>query len=214
MDISDLSPSMDEIDELESTDTPPPDEDPKQEITAITDFLPPDYRPIQVNLEGDIESMIEDWSEQEVKAGRRLVCFEREQEAHIVRLRFHAQPPNTLLTRDKEPIISCIKWPDERHGYFVTSFDILKLSEFILNRSMGTELKNRARRNMAYINCETLPKVKSEVERQLTPLEEAFTHVMHFEDPKPRSIEKSIKIYDWSYLMKCINKILSRWVSE
>ncbi|PVG02384.1 hypothetical protein CPB86DRAFT_697244, partial [Serendipita vermifera] len=157
--------------------------------------------------------MAKDWSNYETKAGRRLVRFEREQDGHVVSLCFYVQSPSALEPKDRDATISCIKWPDGRDGYFVTSFDILKLSEFILNRSMGTELKNRARRNMAYIGCQTLPKVHPEVDRDLSLLEETFMRVMRFDDPKPRSIEKSIKAYDWNNLFRCIYKILGRWVS-
>jgi hypothetical protein len=36
---------------------------------------------------------------------------------------------------------------------------------------------------------------------------------MDFPDPKPRNIEKDVKVFDWSLLPQALGKIISKYVS-
>jgi hypothetical protein len=187
------------------------DDDLLGEYHGVPDALPSGYKRIELIINGDLGSMTENWTAEEQKVGRRLVRFERHRFGSVVELTFKMQPSKFLSEGEMmADIISCVEWPQDRGGYFVTSFDILKLVDYILEISMNTEVKNRARRNMASVASQTLAKVGMELE---PADEDAFTMVMGFDDPKPRSIEKSIKVYDWYDLTDCLSKILSRFVS-
>lgn len=189
-----------------------PDAEPwDKEFLGLSERLPTGYKRMELVILSDFGSTLESWSKKEKAIGRRLVRFERRQAGPVVRLTFETQPPQESY-EDTERIISCISWPQGRVGYFLTSFDVLKLAEYILGTSMNTEVKNRARRNMAAVASKTLAKGDYELDTSLDADNEAFLKVMSFDDPKPRSIEKSIKIYDWFDLKHCLEKILSRFV--
>jgi hypothetical protein len=173
-----------------------------------SEHLPPDYHRLCLRVVGELDEIMDDWKALEKKAGRRLVRFWREQSGSLVNLSFAAQPPLDPYNEKSQMVISCIRLPD-REGLWVTSFDIVRLAEYILHLPLNTDMKNRARRNMASVECKTLLRVVAHEHSKL----EGFTVVMQFEDPKPRSIEKSIKIYKWDVLQTCLSKILQRFVS-
>ncbi len=192
------------IDELEDC----PSEVPINEgLLSAKEAIPPDYERLSFVIENDLDAATEEWSLKEETAGRRLVRFRRSVLGSNVRLTWETHPP-TYLCGPKEVVISCMKLP-ELGGHFVTSFDIVKLAEYILNLDLNTDMKNRARRNMASISCNTLEKISA---TEASPTND-FVAVMRFENPKPRSIEKSIKVYHWSLLPLCLTKILQRFVS-
>jgi hypothetical protein len=173
-----------------------------------SDDLPPDYERLCLSIEGDLDLMEKDWKPSEENAGRRLVRFSRKQLGSLVELSFATHAPCNPHREKLEVVISCISLPDHE-GLWVTSFDIVRLATYVLQIPLNTEMKNRARRNMASVDCKTLLRVIPN-EHSKT---EAFTTIMEFEDPKPRSIEKSIKIYKWNVLEMCLSKILQRFVS-
>jgi hypothetical protein len=173
-----------------------------------SDDLPPDYERLCLSVVGDLDLMVNGWKPSEEKAGRRLVRFSRKQFGSLVELCFASHLPGKLYHEKTEIVISCISLPDHE-GRWVTSFDIVKLAAYVLQIPLNTEMKNRARRNMASVECKTLLRVVAN-EHSKT---EAFTAIMQFDDPKPRSIEKSIKIYKWNVLKACLSKILQRFVS-
>lgn len=191
------------------------DDDPLgEEYRGVPDALPSGYKRMELIINGDLGSMADNWTAEEQKVGRRLVRFERHRFGSVVELTFKMQPLKSLSEGEMMPdIISCVEWPQDRRGHFVTSFDILKLVEYVLEISMNTEVKNRARRNMASIASQTLARAGMELDSADDLDEDVFTMVMGFDDPKPRSIEKSIKVYDWYDLADCLSRILSRFVS-
>jgi hypothetical protein len=157
--------------------------------------------------------IVDDWTPAEVAASRRLVRFDRHQEGHIVHLSFTPHLPEEPFDELSQVVVSCIKWPETNSDFFITSFDVLRLAEFILKLTMNTEMKNRVRRNMATVPYITLPKGKKPSSSHPDPRKDPYTLIMSFDTYQPRSIEKSIKIYDWEDLKNCLAKILQRFVS-
>ena len=150
--------------------------------------------------------MMEGWGGREYQNGRRLVCFVREQS--LSRVTINIQKHESCNGHEEKPyvVISCIQLPD-RDGFWVTSFDIVRLAEYILDIPLNTDMKNRARRNMASVDYTTLPRIARQAGKK-----DSFYTVMDFGEPKPRSIEKSLKVYKWNVLHVCLSKILYRFV--
>lgn len=176
------------------------------------DILFQDYQRIELRTR-DFSLATYGWTAAEIAAGRRLICFERSQNDTVVHLNFATHRLEQPYNDQSQLVISCIKWPDGHSGFFITSFDVLRLVEFILNLKMETEMKNRVRRNMASVPFITLPKGKKPSGSHPDPKKDPFTLIMSFDTHQPRSIEKSIKVYDWYDLKNCLAKILQRFVS-
>ncbi|KAI9229427.1 MAG: hypothetical protein DHS80DRAFT_13979 [Piptocephalis tieghemiana] len=120
-------------------------------------------------------------------------------------------PPNTLteaeLSTGRDPsipsaLISCIYWAD-RDDYFITSVDILLLMEFLSSSEFPFEEKSRTRRNLEAYRPIT-------VARRIPPTVPFFHLLMTYPEPRPRKIEKDIKIYRWADLPRAIPKIMAR----
>ena len=154
-----------------------------------------------------VNGMTEDWSDQEVQDGRRLVQFWGRQEGNTIVIQ-----QKVILQEEYEEgnlVVSCLWWPERKEHYF-TSVDAIALAEFLLETSFTVPAKNRARRNIAVLNPITLPKVKND--RARTVNEKMFVKVMGYPPPKPRTIEKNIKVYRWKDLTACLEKIIQKYV--
>ncbi|KAG8833651.1 hypothetical protein FRC17_010316 [Serendipita sp. 399] len=173
--------------------------------------IPPGFSQLEFTLDNDPRAATRKWTQAELNSGRRLVRFWRQQTGSLVRLSFSTHSDKESYEDQDSTVISCIRWPEEEKGFFVTSFDVVRLAEFALHLTMSTEMKNRARRNMAAVSSTTLPKVK-DISDNPSLLEATFFLVMGFENPRARSIEKSIKVFDWYNLSECLSRILQRFI--
>ncbi|KAJ7675068.1 hypothetical protein B0H17DRAFT_1207933 [Mycena rosella] len=100
-------------------------------------------------------------------------------------------------------VISCI-YREETEACYVTSVDIIYLLERLTNDEFPVEEKNRIRRNLEGLRPTTVSKHK--------PGSEAFfLRIMEFPDPKPRNIEKDLKVFDWTLLGQALDKIMSKY---
>jgi hypothetical protein len=106
------------------------------------------------------------------------------------------RPPNSVC-------ISCIYW-EERQECFVTSVDTIYLLEQLVAARFTVEEKNRIRRNLEGFRPLTVSKSKPESE-------DFFKVIMAFAAPKPRNIEKDIKVYYWKDLGSALKKIISKY---
>jgi hypothetical protein len=102
--------------------------------------------------------------------------------------------------------ISCIYW-EERAECFVTSVDTIFLLEQLVAARFTVEEKNRIRRNLEGFRPLTVSKGKQESE-------EFFKVIMAFPTPKPRNIEKDVKVFHWKDLASALKKIISKYVSR
>jgi hypothetical protein len=156
-----------------------------------------------LNLNGDLDSMAVGWSPQEKAAKRRLVQFTRSQTGSSILADFkpitpEERAPNSIC-------ISCIVW-DGKDECFVTSVDTIYLLESLVAVRFTVEEKNRIRRNLEGFRPLTVSKSKADSE-------DFFKVIMGFPAPKPRNIEKDVKVFPWKILSLALKKIIGKYVS-
>lgn len=155
-----------------------------------------------LKIEGDLDKMAENWTDEEWNAKRRLVHFRRSQSGSTITTSFNAVPPED---RPQHSIcISCIWW-EEKQDCFVTSVDTIYLLESLVAVRFTVEEKNRIRRNLEGFRPLTVSKAKADSE-------EFFKVIMGFPNPKPRNIEKDVKVFPWKILSHALKKIISKYV--
>ncbi|KAJ9137553.1 ACON-3 protein [Pleurostoma richardsiae] len=159
----------------------------------------------QLHINGDLDSMAQDWTQEEWDNRRRIVMFKRSQTGHKLTVSFRAVSVN-----DRPPggiYVSCIWWA-ERGECFVTSVDTIHLLEQLLMTAhqprFPVEEKNRIRRNLEGFKPLTVSKAKADTE-------EFFKVIMGFGNPKPRNIEKDVKVFPWKILGQALKKIISKY---
>lgn len=168
------------------------------------------YHPISLysskavlKINGKLDTMAENWTQEEWDNRRRIVLFRKTQQGSTLSASFRAvpvneRPPNTIC-------ISCIWWA-EKGECFVTSVDTIHLLEQLVaspNR-FSVEEKNRIRRNLEGFHPLTVSKAK-------TDSEEFFKIIMGFPNPKPRNIEKDVKVFPWKILEPALKKIIGKY---
>jgi hypothetical protein len=155
-----------------------------------------------LKIDGDLEKMAEGWSQDEWDAKRRLVQFRRSQSGSTITTLFEAVSPEE---RSPHSIcVSCILW-EEKQECFITSVDTIFLLESLVAVRFTVEEKNRIRRNLEGFRPLTVSKAKAESE-------EFFKVIMGFPNPKPRNIEKDVKVFPWKILAHALKKIISKYV--
>jgi hypothetical protein len=158
----------------------------------------------KLEINGDLDAMALNWSEEEWECKRRLVLFRRSQSGSTITTNFQPvaaddRPPNSVC-------ISCIYW-EEKNECFVTSVDTIYLLEQLVAARFTVEEKNRIRRNLEGFRPLTVSKGKADSE-------EFFKVIMAFPTPKPRNIEKDVKVFHWKDLASALKKIIGKYVSE
>ncbi|KAJ7714175.1 hypothetical protein DFH07DRAFT_863557 [Mycena maculata] len=148
-----------------------------------------------------LESLCTGWDDVELKAGRCLVRFQKIQDGRRVILSCESIKQEEY--RETDIVISCI-FREEAQTCYVTSVDIIYLLERLTNDDFPVEEKNRIRRNLEGLRPTTVSKHKpgSEV---------FFQRIMDFPDPKPRNIEKDLKVFEWTLLGQALEKIMSKY---
>lgn len=155
-----------------------------------------------LKLNGDLDSMATGWSKEERSTQRRLVQFTRSQTGSTIHADFK---PVTPEERTQHSIcISCILW-EGKEEYFVTSVDTIYLLESLVGVRFTVEEKNRIRRNLEGFRPLTVSKAKPDSE-------EFFKVIMGFPAPKPRNIEKDVKVFPWKILSLALKKIIGKYV--
>ena len=157
-----------------------------------------------LKIKGNLDSMADKWNADEWSSKRRLVQFWRSQSGSTIHTHFASvapenRPPNNIC-------ISCIWW-EERQECFVTSVDTIFLLESLVAVRFTVEEKNRIRRNLEGFRPMTVSKAKPDSE-------EFFKIIMGFPNPKPRNIEKDVKVFPWKILAHALKKIIGKYVSH
>ncbi|KAM0454192.1 hypothetical protein ACHAPV_008660 [Trichoderma viride] len=156
-----------------------------------------------LKINGNLNDMAAKWTEEEWSNRRRIVLFKKSQLQANLHVSFKAvpvneRPPNSIC-------ISCIWW-QEKSDCYVTSVDTIHLLEQLVaapNR-FSVEEKNRIRRNLEGFHPVTVSKAKADSE-------EFFKIIMAFPHPKPRNIEKDVKVFPWSTLEPALKKIIGKY---
>jgi len=156
-----------------------------------------------VDIVTPFDDMCSNWSDTELKNGRRLVQFRRVQDGR--KLIISCEPLAQDDFNQTSSVISCI-YRRELGIFYVTSVDVIYLLECITATDFPVEEKNRIRRNLEGLKPTTVSKHKPGFEK-------FFQRIMDFPDPKPRNIEKDLKVFEWSQLGAALDKILSKYVS-
>lgn len=154
-----------------------------------------------LKIDGDLESMACDWDNSEQLGGRRLVEFKRRQSGRTIHVSFK---PTDLAHRGLSTFcVSCIYWKDKGEAY-VTSVDTIHLLQCIIGIRFTVEEKNRIRRNLEGFHPLTVSKAKPDSG-------DFFNLVMGFPHPKPRNIEKDVKVFPWKKLGLALKKIIGKY---
>lgn len=156
-----------------------------------------------LKIEGDLNSMVEGWTEAEWDAKRRLVQFQRSQQGSVISTTFEPTTPADRLPNSI--CVSCIWW-EEKAECYVTSVDTIQLLESLVAVRFTVEEKNRIRRNLEGFRPATVSKTKADSE-------DFFKLIMGFPNPKPRNIEKDVKVFPWRILSTALKKIIGKYVS-
>ncbi|KAI1762679.1 hypothetical protein GGR53DRAFT_407122 [Hypoxylon sp. FL1150] len=156
-----------------------------------------------LKINGDLESMASGWTQEEWENRRRIVLFNKKQQGPTLSTSFK---PVTVNERPPQSIcISCIYWAEKDECY-VTSVDTISLLEQLVAAPgrFTVEEKNRIRRNLEGFRPLTVSKAKADSE-------EFFKVIMGFPSPKPRNIEKDVKVFPWKVLGSALKKIISKY---
>ncbi|KAK1826009.1 hypothetical protein QBC39DRAFT_34012 [Podospora conica] len=156
-----------------------------------------------LNINGNLNAMVEGWTPEEWENKRRLVLFSKKQNGSVLTTTFRAVSASDLPPR--APCVSCIWWQEKGECY-VTSVDTISLLEHLVAapQKFTVDEKNRIRRNLEGFRPLTVSKTKAESE-------EFFKVIMSFGNPKPRNIEKDVKVFPWSVLGQALTKIISKY---
>ncbi|KAI0051254.1 hypothetical protein FA95DRAFT_1570125 [Auriscalpium vulgare] len=156
---------------------------------AVLEFLTP------------LEEAGSNLTEDEKKAGRRLVRFTRKQDRH--RLRISCQAISQEEYDERAVVVSCI-YRASADATYVTSVDIIYLLQYFVQDHFSVEEKNRIRRNLEGFRPVTVSKSRAGSEA-------FFQQIMEFPMPKPRNIEKDVKVFTWDTLGPALDKIISKY---
>ncbi|KAJ2819111.1 hypothetical protein GGI24_004889, partial [Coemansia furcata] len=141
---------------------------------------------------------------EERECRRRLVQFWRRHESNNIFCTFKAVPaadrvPNSI-------VVSCIYW-EAKQDFFVTSVDCIHLLESLIAVRFTVEEKNRIRRNLEGFRPLTVSKCKADSA-------DFFKLIMSFPNPKPRNIEKDVKVFPWRILPLALKKIIGKYTAS
>ncbi|KAF9161695.1 hypothetical protein BGX20_002010 [Mortierella sp. AD010] len=153
---------------------------------------------------GNMDDMAINWTAEEWESHRRLVQFWRRQDGNDIHCTFAPVAP-----ADRQPnsiVVSCIYWA-EKNDCFLTSVDCIYLLESLIAVRFTVEEKNRIRRNLEGFRPITVSKCKPDSA-------EFFKLIMSFPNPKPRNIEKDVKVFPWKVLPYALKKIISKYTAS
>jgi len=154
-----------------------------------------------LQLEGDLDDMARGWTQEEWTARRRLVQFIRIQDNNVVKCSF--APVRQQDYKATDIVVSCI-FRDDKNECFITSVDTIYLLEAMVGVRFSVEEKNRIRRNLEGFKPITVSKSKAEAEPY-------FKLIMGFPNPKPRNIEKDVKVFPWKIVANSVKKIMAKY---
>ncbi|OCH91818.1 hypothetical protein OBBRIDRAFT_714885, partial [Obba rivulosa] len=148
-----------------------------------------------------IEDLAKGWDADELAARRRLVRFTHAQDGSVIRAA--AAPLRRADCVPGDTVVSCIYSADE-DACFVTSVDIIALVEALIGMQLKLEPKNRIRRNLEGFSHTTVSKKQPSTEA-------FFRQIMEYGHPRPRRIQKDIKVFRWEELPQALEKLVVRY---
>ncbi|KAM3116858.1 hypothetical protein RJF_5015 [Candidozyma auris] len=160
--------------------------------------------PIQLDVGREVCEMQSSWCKEEQDEERRLVRLIVKRRSYAT-FAISAEPvaPHSYASDDNSLVISCIRWK-EKNICVVTSVDIILVLEHLVGEHFSIEEKSRVRRNLQFLKPYTVTKSSPECRR-------LFSSLMSMENPRPRNIEKGLKVFEWSNLFVAVNRVLSKY---
>lgn len=176
--------------------------------TSVANYQPYPGLVSRANLDimGDLDAMAKSWATEEWDHHRRLVQFWREQHGNKITATFQPIPQDERASNSGNIVVSCIYWM-ERNDFFITSVDCIYLLESLMDIRFSVEEKNRIRRNLEGFRPLTVSKCKAESA-------DFFKIIMGFPNPKPRNIEKDVKVFPWKTLPYALKKIVTKYTAS
>jgi hypothetical protein len=170
------------------------------------DPLSPKTNKAVLHINGSLITMAAKWSEEEWDNCRRIVMFKKSMSGSILTVSFRAipvneRPPNSIC-------ISCIWWAEQSECY-ITSVDMVYLVEQLVvapNR-LSLKEKNYIRRYLEGFHPSLVSKAKPDSKN-------FFKLVMSFPHPRPRNLERNIKVYPWLSLEPALKKIIGKYSAQ
>jgi len=159
---------------------------------------------VTLEFQGDINTMTMNWTPKEIEHSRRLVLITFKQNYTHLTLNFKPIDQSDYIPGT--PVISCIYW-NQTNKFYVTSVDLITLLEYLVNAKFPVEEKNRIRRNLQSLKPLTVSKSNPKYYQ-------FFQLIMNFQNPKPRHIEKDVKVLSWSSLKDSLQKVLSKYTID
>ncbi|KAH9046879.1 hypothetical protein EDB84DRAFT_1463952 [Lactarius hengduanensis] len=163
------------------------------------------YDKVLLDFEAEPADLGKNLSVEEKRHRRRLVQFHCERDGNTIRI-----SPTPVREDDDEKfrhgvVISCIWREDTRETCF-TSCDLIRLLEYLVQDRFLADERSRVRRNVEHLRPITVSK---------TRMSKLFSTIMNLPLPKPRNIEKDVKVFKWDRLVECLNSAISKyeWVT-
>ncbi|KAF5863911.1 hypothetical protein ETB97_009018 [Aspergillus alliaceus] len=149
-----------------------------------------------------ISKMTQGWAKEEITQLRRIVrfyCYYRDTNC----IRVGILPVSGHQETASSMCVSCIYW-HSRGDYFITSVDIIRLLQYLLQRSIPPAERSRIRQNLKTIRS----RVVSRHEQETSQLAET---IEAFEYPKAIGAPKAIKIFHWKDLEFALTRICKNY---
>lgn len=157
--------------------------------------------PALVVFRNNLETMKQSWTEIELNTHRRLVQFWKRQVGNRFEIFFDVVPQESY--KENTIVVSCI-YREDTDDFFITSVDVIYLLESLSGSRFEVEEKNRIRRNLEGFKPLTVSKSKPGTE-------DFFRLIMEFPPPRPRNIEKDVKVFEWGKLRSMLDKVFSKY---
>jgi hypothetical protein len=158
---------------------------------------------VTLKFNDDLEKMALGWSPDEWACRRRLVQFTRQQNRSTVHATF--QPISQSEYRPDSIVISCI-FREDMNECYLTSVDTIYLLEGLVGTKFTVAEKNRIRRNLEVFKPITCSKTNSDAGK-------LYRLIVGYSNPRPRNIDKDLKIFAWKALAPALVKIMGKYVS-
>ncbi|KAH8921635.1 hypothetical protein BT69DRAFT_1264281, partial [Atractiella rhizophila] len=150
------------------------------------------------------------WTEEEWDVKRRLIKCTRGRTSSKLTVEFEPMSfdeyDDTRGTKEAKDqfVVSCIYY-DATNKCYITSVEILLLLEYLTNGTFNIEEKNRIRRNLEGFKPLTVSKTKGKTA-------DLYRRIMAYPEPRPRNIDKDIKVFQWDDLELALGKVMRKYV--
>ena len=166
---------------------------------------------VKVEVASDVQQIYGGWTPTE---DRLLVEFWREWHNNSLKIWCGVIPPEDYRPNAGRIVVSCIYWELQEERFWITSVDIISLLKQLLNINFEDEEKGRIRRNIEGYGLKTVRASSGRGDRARvvpdTSNDLLYTLIMGFGHPKPRNMQKDIKIFPWNTLLKALPDVIPK----